>query len=78
MDGGGRLSQKFGADLAQQNLDRGLPSGDAELPSKASLAVRRANVDSVRSPSLIDAVWGCQKRLKPASQEWCNDALSLA
>lgn len=44
---GGRLSQKFGADLSR--ADQNKFSGDADLPSKLPLADRRAKLDNVSS-----------------------------
>ena len=46
LDTGGRLSQKFGADLSQPG-GRNMMSGDADLPSKMPLADRRAKLDNV-------------------------------
>ena len=45
LDTGGRLSQKFGADLSRAGDNR--VSGDADIPSKAPLADRRAKLDNV-------------------------------
>lgn len=46
LDSGGRLSQKFGADLSHTGSN--LPSGDADLPSKMSLTDRRAKHDNAQ------------------------------
>ena len=45
---GGRVSQKYGADLSQAAPDAGRRSGDADLPAKPALADRRARLDNVR------------------------------
>jgi hypothetical protein len=47
LESGGKLSQRFGADLSQAG--GGVHSGDADLPSKMSLADRRAKHDNVRT-----------------------------
>ena len=56
LETGGRLSQKFGADLSQQGHNSKV-SGDADLPSKVSLADRRAKVDNVST--LLQQSLGC-------------------
>lgn len=55
IDNGGRLSQKYGADLSQSGGSKIL-SGDADLPIKAPLADRRAKVDNVRTHPLAVVV----------------------
>ncbi len=69
LDTGGRLSQKFGADLS--NTDQKKFSGDADLPSKLPLADRRAKVDNVSSrpqKCIIQDVFSCAVRnLQPST-----------